>query len=167
MWLLYWNSVSGFSSSQSSCLLLTKSQRYFSGYWLTISVWPSPCRWWAVVAASLILRSWYNSQVRSAMNWGPQSETTCLGMQLPHMCHVELGCSEGHDCSGSWNEVCLFAHWVYHIHDCIKVHGDGCWIIWVELMRVKWDSKSKNYPKDFSTSVKQTMYRCSYLSEGL
>ena len=32
----------------------------------------------------------------------------------------------------------------------LGVCASDCWIIWIELMRVEWDSESENYMKDFS-----------------
>ena len=78
-WLLYWNSARGRRSTQSSCHWLMKSLKYCSSSWFTRSVCPSPCGWYAVVAATLIPSNLYSSLVNSATNWGPLSEMTRLG----------------------------------------------------------------------------------------
>ena len=78
-WLLYANSPKGSSVSQSSCHSATKTRIYCSSSWLTRSVWPSDCGWYAVEAEILIPSRQYSLCMNSATNWGPQSDNIDLG----------------------------------------------------------------------------------------
>jgi len=77
--VLWVNSMKGMSSTQLSCWKLQKILRYCSSSWLTLSVSPLVCRWYAVLREDLTFNFFHNSWITLDANWGPQSEIICLG----------------------------------------------------------------------------------------
>ena len=76
---LWANSMKGMSWDQLSCWKLQKIRRYCSSSWLTLSVSPSVCGWYAVLREDFTPRCFHSSWITLAANWGPRSEIICCG----------------------------------------------------------------------------------------
>jgi len=77
--LLYVNSAHAIYSGQSFCLWLMNILKYCSISWLTHSVCPSVCGWYAVDNLVLIPRISFSSFMNSAANCGPLSDSAVSG----------------------------------------------------------------------------------------
>jgi len=81
---LWANSMNGMSSAQLSCWKLQKIRRYCSSSWLTLSVSPSVCGWYAVLREDLTFNFFHSSWMTLDANWGPRLEIICLGSLVLH-----------------------------------------------------------------------------------
>ncbi len=140
---LWANSMKGTSLVQLSCSKLQKMQKYCSNSWLTLSVSPSVCGWWAVDMVNLTPSFVQISCMTFDANCGPQSDITWRGSPVL---------------------LQTFSRYNLEVSSAVMVLLQG--LIIVALLKWSTTTNSELYPWDMGRSMIKSMVIISQMSAG-